>query len=172
MGELRWRGSQLHEIRELSDRPKLRPQISSPPPTSSPPPPISLLTKQEFQIPILQSGRSARHLCSHAGPWNLICQQMLQEGTEKMVEQDGSDKKGSSLQWSYPFGGKKKKEKAVTSQQSRKRIDSIYVKHFKVMKSASSITLFRNIYQMPGKLSMCRHTHHSVQMVYLENNQG
>lgn len=67
---------------------------------------------------------------------------------------------------------KKKKEKAVTSQQSRKRIDSIYVKHFKVMKSASSITLFRNIYQMPGKLSMCRHTHHSVQMVYLENNQG
>lgn len=86
-----------------------------------------------------------------------------------MVEQDGSDQKGSEVECSYPF----KKKKAVTSQQSRKRINSIYTKHFKVMKSASSITtLFQNIYQMPGKLSMCRHTDRLVQMVYLAKYPG
>lgn len=46
---------------------------------------------------------------------------------------------------------KKEKKNSLTSQQSRKRINSIYAKPFKVMKSASSITLFQNIYQMPGK---------------------
>lgn len=48
---------------------------------------------------------------------------MLQEGTEKMVEQDGIDKKGSSLQWSYPFGGKKKKGKSsnITAVEEKNR---------------------------------------------------
>lgn len=56
------------------------------------------ITDLGFPIPTLESGRSHRHLCSQAGTWSLICQQTLQEGVEKMVKQDESDKKGSWLE--------------------------------------------------------------------------